>query len=56
MYAPDGEWDAKTPFFTYVKRMMLGVVLMRAGYEFGKWDATDEPLAKSKVVEYECEE
>jgi hypothetical protein len=32
------------------------VALLYGGYRFGEWDATDELLAKSQVVEFECEE
>ena len=56
LYAPDGEWDARTPFLTHVKRLVLGVAFLYGGYRFGEWDATDELLDKSQVVEFECEE
>ena len=44
MYAPTGDYDAKTPFLTYFKRFCFGVVMLKAGYEFGTWDSKDEKL------------
>jgi hypothetical protein len=46
MYAATGDYDAKTPFLTYLKRFCLGVVMLKVGYEFGSWDSKDVLLEK----------
>ena len=54
-YAKDGDWS-RTSTSTYFARLFFGLVLLKAGYEFGTWDAKDELMEKSKVVNFETEE
>jgi hypothetical protein len=54
-YAKDGDWS-RTSTSTYFARLFFGLVLLKAGYAFGTWDAKDELMEKSKVVNFETEE
>ena len=55
LYAKDGEWQ-KTRTSTYFKRLLFGLLLIKAGIEFGKWDSKDPKLARSTVVNFESED
>ncbi len=54
-YAKDGDWS-RTSTSTYFARLFFGLILLKAGYAFGTWDAKDELMEKSKVVNFEAEE
>jgi hypothetical protein len=54
-YAKDGDWS-RTSFSTYMARVVFGLILLKAGYAFGTWDAKDVKMEYNKVVNFETEE
>ena len=43
LYAREGEWD-QTNWQTIFTRVVVGGLMLKIGYEFGKWDSIDEKL------------
>ena len=40
LYAKNGDWQ-RTSLITYLKRLVFGLILIKGGLEFGKWDSQD---------------
>jgi hypothetical protein len=54
-YAKDGDWT-ETTFTTYIKRLVLGIVLIKVGLTLGEYEAKNTKLENQTVVNFESED
>ena len=56
LYARREDFESTVGIRRHLVRILGGIFLIKLGYEFGKVDSVNEPLAKACVVDFETEE